>query len=140
MYTLLFLLYFTCPPCISLSPTLMCSVSNHYCCCSSHYIFKFTKYRKIISTLVLQGGKFFFMEHIREFDDDKHWLRCRIQDILTVSGIWPFLFDGCCLNRELLPSIEAAGFSSVDAQKIYAPTDSFIFQVIKPHLKGVATK
>ncbi|XP_050696019.1 putative methyltransferase-like protein 7A [Eriocheir sinensis] len=93
-----------------------------------------------VRRVLAPGGKFYFMEHIREFDGNKHWLRRVIQDVLSRSGVWPFMFDGCNLNRDLQPPIEAAGFSKVDAEKFYAPITNFVFQVIKPHLKGVATK
>lgn len=80
------------------------------------------------------------MEHIKDFDSEKHGKRQKIQEFLTVSGIWPFLFDGCCLNRDMFPAIQAAGFSKVDGERFYAPVDHIIFQLIKPHLKGVAEK
>lgn len=96
----------------------------------------------IISTnLHSQGGKFYFMEHIAEFDLKKHWLRRKLQHVFTHwIPVWPFIFDGCCLDRETLPAIQQAGFSSVHAQKYHAPVPNFIFEIESPNLKGVATK
>lgn len=88
-----------------------------------------------------QGGKFYFMEHIAEFDLKKNWLRRKLQHVLTHwIPVWPFIFDGCCLDRDTLPAIQQAGFSSVHAQKYYAPVPNFLFEIESPNLKGVATK
>ncbi|XP_063606092.1 thiol S-methyltransferase TMT1A-like [Penaeus indicus] len=95
---------------------------------------------KEILRVLVPGGKFYFLEHIREFDSENHGTRQKIQDLLTRIGLWPFLFDGCCLNRDMLPVIEAAGFSKVNGERFYAPVNSFFFQLIKPHLKGTAEK
>lgn len=93
------------------------------------------------SSLHSQGGKFYFMEHIAEFDLKKHWLRRKLQHVFTHwIPVWPFIFDGCCLDRDTLPAIQKAGFSSVHAQKYYAPVPNFIFEIESPNLKGVATK
>lgn len=92
-----------------------------------------------ILRVLVPGGKFYFMEHIREFDGEKHGIRQKLQDFLTISRIWPFLLDGCCLNRDMLPAIKAAGFTKVNAEHFYAPMEG-IMQLIKPHLKGIAEK
>lgn len=88
----------------------------------------------------LQGGKFYFYEHISEFDIERHGTRRRIQEFLTATGIWPFIFDNCMLNRDMLADIQQAGFSKVQAQRFYSPIDHFVFQLVKPSLKGVAEK
>lgn len=93
-----------------------------------------------ILRVLVPGGKFYFLEHIREFDAVKYNTRGKLQDFLTESGIWPFLFDGCCLNRDMLYAIKKAGFSKVDGERFYAPITNFFFQLIKPHLKGIAEK
>ncbi|XP_042871280.1 methyltransferase-like protein 7A [Penaeus japonicus] len=95
--------------------------------------------QQIIRVLV-PGGKFYFFEHIREFDSERHRLRQKLQDLLTTSGIAPYFLEGCCLNKDMLPAIGAAGFSKVRAERFYAPIDSFIYQLVKPCLKGIAEK
>ena len=89
---------------------------------------------------LLQGGRFYFYEHIAEFDTERHGTRRKIQDILTFLGIWQFIFDGCELNRDMLADIQQAGFSKVQAQRFYSPIDHPVFQLVKPSLKGVAEK
>lgn len=93
--------------------------------------------REILRVLA-PGGKYYFMEHIAEFDLKKHWLRRKLQD--AFSWLWSFIFDGCRLNCDVLPNIQRAGFSSVDAQKYYAPVPSVIFDLERPNLKGIAVK
>lgn len=93
-----------------------------------------------ILRILVPGGKFYFLEHIREFDAEKYFWRQKIQDFLTASRLWPFLFDGCCLNRDMLSCIESSGFSKVDGERFYAPISNVFFHLIKPHLKGVAEK
>ncbi|XP_068248935.1 thiol S-methyltransferase TMT1A-like [Palaemon carinicauda] len=95
--------------------------------------------RHILRVLV-PGGKFYFYEHIHEFDEANHGLRRRLQSLLTFFGVWPFLFDNCHLNRDILKAVEATGFSKVEAQKFYAPLNHPVFQIAKPSLKGVAEK
>ncbi|KAG7175849.1 Methyltransferase-like protein 7A-like 1 [Homarus americanus] len=93
-----------------------------------------------ILRVLVPGGKFYFLEHIREFDSEKYGIRQKLQDFLTETGIWPLLFDGCCLNRDMLSAINEAGFSSVIGERFYAPISNFFFKIIQPQLKGVAEK
>ncbi|ROT71549.1 hypothetical protein C7M84_010127 [Penaeus vannamei] len=89
---------------------------------------------------IIRGGKFYFFEHIREFDGERHRLRQKLQDLLTTTGIAPYFLEGCCLNKDMLPAIGAAGFSKVSAERFYAPIDNFVYQLVKPCLRGVAEK
>ena len=89
---------------------------------------------------IFQGGRFYFYEHIAEFDLDRHSTRRRMQEILTTLGIWPFIFDGCMLNRDMLADIQQAGFSKVQADRFYNGINHRVFQLVKPGLKGVAEK
>ncbi|KAG7160119.1 methyltransferase-like protein 7A isoform X2 [Homarus americanus] len=93
-----------------------------------------------ILRVLTPGGKFIFFEHIREFDTERHGMRRKIQGFLTATGIWPFLFDGCYLTRDMLETIQKAGFSKVQAQRFYNPIDHIVFQLVTPSLKGVAEK
>jgi len=89
--------------------------------------------------VLVPGGKLFFMEHVRDWDAS-HSKKQMIQDALTVSGIWPTLLDGCCLNREIHNDINEAGFSEVNMEKKYAPIDHPILSIIDPMIVGTATK
>ncbi|XP_069938060.1 thiol S-methyltransferase TMT1A [Cherax quadricarinatus] len=93
-----------------------------------------------ILRVLAPGGKLYFYEHIREFDTERHSTRQKIQDFLTATGIWPYLFDGCELTRDMLEDIQEAGFTNVQALRFYCPMEHFIFQLVKPSLKGVAQK
>lgn len=95
---------------------------------------------KQINRVLAPGGKFVFMEHVREWDTKKYGHRLFIQNFLTWSRLWPFLFEGCCLNRDPLPAIKASGFSEVQAEYFYAPIVYKVMQFVSPHLIGVATK
>ncbi|XP_064095563.1 thiol S-methyltransferase TMT1A-like [Macrobrachium nipponense] len=95
--------------------------------------------RQILRVLV-PGGKFYFYEHIHEFDVANHAFRRRLQSLLTFMGVWPFLFDNCHLNRDILKAVEATGFSKVEAQRFYAPINHLLLQIMRPSLKGVAEK
>ena len=44
-----------------------------------------------------QGGKFYFLEHVAH--PAGTWRR-RVQNLLSNSGFWPAVFDGCVLNKE----------------------------------------
>ncbi|CAL4120878.1 unnamed protein product, partial [Meganyctiphanes norvegica] len=92
-----------------------------------------------VKRVLVPGGKFFFMEHIQEWDNEAHRTRRRIQTIFTRTGFWPFLFDGCHLNRDPLSAIQSSGFSNVDHKRFYAPIPLKFFLVVSPHLTGVAT-
>lgn len=95
---------------------------------------------KFTDLLLLQGGKYIFVEHVKEWDKKNHWMRHHLQNILSWTGFWPFTFDGCYLNRNPLPIIEAVGFSDVTVERDYAPMPAAFMMVASPHLKGVATK
>lgn len=93
-----------------------------------------------ILRVLAPGGRFYFFEHIAEFDTERHGTRRRFQEILTTLGIWQFIFDGCELNRDFLVDIQQAGFSKVQAQRFYSAIEHPVFQLVKPSLKGVAEK
>ncbi|XP_066947013.1 thiol S-methyltransferase TMT1A-like [Macrobrachium rosenbergii] len=93
-----------------------------------------------ILRILAPGGKFYFYEHIKEFNPSKHPIRRFLQILLTKTRIWPFLLDECCLDRDMLHALEKAGFSKVEAERFYVEIDHFVFQIIEPSLKGVAVK
>jgi len=97
------------------------------------------KVLKQVHRVLVPGGKFFFLEHIKEWDESRAVKRC-LQDVLTWTGAWPMMCDGCCLNRETDRNINAAGFSSVECERKYAPMDHPIFDIVNPMVMGVASK
>jgi len=105
-----------------------------------------------IKRVLVPGGKFYFLEHVREFDSKKYRLRQIVQDVLTNLRIWPTILDGCCLNRRTLEVVKNAGFSSVEGENFYVPLPGaqpkrigafikyWMFKCVRSHTKGVATK
>ncbi|XP_071521394.1 thiol S-methyltransferase TMT1B-like, partial [Panulirus ornatus] len=93
-----------------------------------------------VKRVLVPGGRYFFIEHIQEWDQRKHRIRYYLQNILTWFGIWSFFFDGCCLNRNPLPVINAVGFTDVSFEKLYAPVPVAFMTIVSPHLRGIATK
>lgn len=80
------------------------------------------------------GGKLYFIEHIRQTDGSfTGWC----QDLLTNSGVWPFIGDGCCLNRSPHEVVQKAGFTEIDVRFFDFPTWMFL---IKYQVYGWATK
>lgn len=93
-----------------------------------------------IKRVLVPDGKYIFVEHVHEWDRNNHRIRRFLQGVLTVTGFWPFIFDGCHLNRNPLPVIDAVGFSNVSSNQDYAPLPVWWMKVAQPHLRGVATK
>jgi len=89
--------------------------------------------------VLVPGGKLFFMEHVREWNPS-HGKKIMFQDVLTYTGIWPTLMDGCMLNRQSNYDINDAGFSEVQMEKKYAPIDQIPFNLVNSMIVGVATK
>ncbi|KAK7076875.1 Methyltransferase domain [Halocaridina rubra] len=93
-----------------------------------------------IKRVLVPGGKFYFLEHVREWDTKKYRHRQIIQNVLTWSRLWPFLFEGCCMDRDPLPIIRECEFASVEAEYLYAPIVYKAMNFVSPHLIGAATK
>lgn len=98
------------------------------------------KVLKQILRVLVPGGKFYFYEHIQEFDKKNHNTKRRLQTFLTKTGIWPFFLDNCNLDRDMLKTLESTGFSKVQAQRFYSPINHPLLQILNPSLKGVAEK
>lgn len=80
---------------------------------------------------LLQGGAFFFMEHV--VADPSTWIHF-FQHVC--QPIMYYFGDGCQITRETWKHLEAAGFSELKLRHIDAP----LFSLIKPHIVGYAVK
>jgi len=81
------------------------------------------------------GGRYIFLEHVAAGPHSPR-LRC-VQCWLTPA--WSVLADGCCLNRDTLAQIEAAGFSKVEAEHLDIQLP-WLGRILGPHVAGVAFK
>lgn len=88
--------------------------------------------------VLVPGGKLYYLEHVREFDPEEGRRRMW-QDVLTKTGIWPGVLDGCHLNRETYTDIHEAGFADVVLEKTHIPGKD-VFYFISSLAVGVATK
>ncbi|CAG7728565.1 unnamed protein product [Allacma fusca] len=91
-----------------------------------------------ILRVLVKGGRYYYLEHVMDHPDTK---RYRQQKWLTKLGIWPWIFDGCHLDREFDVQVAKAGFSEVDQKRFFINTaGSRILDIIQPHIVGVAVK
>ncbi|KAK2707942.1 thiol S-methyltransferase TMT1A-like [Artemia franciscana] len=91
---------------------------------------------KEVKRILAVGGKFYFWEHVHERPGS--YLHT-IQNLMSMF-IWPLLFDNCQLNRNIDDMIAKSGFSSLTQNRFYATGTTGLFQLIKPHARGIATK
>ncbi|MGF1512540.1 MAG: class I SAM-dependent methyltransferase [Elainellaceae cyanobacterium] len=77
------------------------------------------------------GGTFYFVEHVAA--PPQTGLR-RVQGWLKPA--WRVIGDGCCLDRETGPAIEAAGFERVSYNHFRAPVPA----IVSPQIIGRAIK
>ncbi len=84
-----------------------------------------------VKRVLKPGSSFFFLDHVRA--PSGTWMRL-VQDLMSNSGFWPFVGDGCYLNRDIRSSVERAGFARVDA------TDFTAAIILKYHVFGIAKK
>ncbi|CAG2061614.1 unnamed protein product [Timema podura] len=91
-----------------------------------------------IRRILAPGGKYYFMEHVHERSPT--FLRT-VQLLLSASGLWPAVFDGCHLDRDAARSIERASFKDL-SYKYVSVEDSRVplLNLMKSHLIGSATK
>jgi len=76
------------------------------------------------------GGRFLFLEHVLSETDPKLAQTQRLATPMQVQ-----FADGCHLDRRTLKTIEAAGFSSIDAS--YFELNGFLY--LNPTVAGIAT-
>lgn len=89
--------------------------------------------------VLVPGGKMYFLEHVHEFDPAesrrKFW-----QDVLTKSGIWPGILDGCHLNRKTYDDVNEAGFTEVQLEKTHIKDPKGVGYFVASLSVGAATK
>lgn len=83
-----------------------------------------------IQRVLKPGGQFAFIEHVGAPRGSQTRV---VQDLITPA--WRIVGDGCHPNREILHTLQQAGFAQiqVEAFTISAP-------IVGPHIAGVATK
>ncbi|KAI0208069.1 Methyltransferase-like protein 7A [Lamellibrachia satsuma] len=86
-----------------------------------------------IKRVLRPGGKFYYIEHVCA--DEGSWVRT-FQ--LLINPVWKRISDGCNMTRETGKHVERAGFSQVEQTHFSA--DTLTTSLVKPHVKGVATK
>ena len=92
---------------------------------------------KEVMRVLTPGGKFVFWEHCG--DAPGGWRRT-FQNISDAT-YWPYLLEGCHLSRDIPKAVNMAGFSNVEMEKFYCPTNGSVeMYLIQSHVKGVATK
>jgi hypothetical protein len=89
----------------------------------------------VIFVVLFQGGKLYFMEHIR--DTPGTWIYYK-QRLASLTGYWPF-FYGCSIDKDLGEEIlNSKLFSRVDLEKLYLAPEMFSY--LSPHTIGIALK
>ncbi|XP_067009625.2 thiol S-methyltransferase TMT1B [Anabrus simplex] len=88
--------------------------------------------------VLVPGGIYFFLEHIQEPDDPS--LR-RMQNILTKIKVWPYVFDGCHLNRNVKKNIKQIKFKEVNCDHLqFDMKDPYPLKFTRTHIIGTAIK
>lgn len=90
---------------------------------------------KEVKRVLVPGGQYLFLEHVLGDEGTNYH---RLQRIL--GPIWPYIFDGCEITRNLGEMIEQAGFSKVNVKKFTAPLKSIFRYIIGPHIMGNVQK
>jgi len=68
-----------------------------------------------IKRVLAPGGVFFYLDHTAAKKGS--WRRF-VHDSLTNSELWQTIFEGCQMNIDPRPALNAAGFSSVDSNEV----------------------
>ncbi|XP_069677979.1 thiol S-methyltransferase TMT1B-like [Periplaneta americana] len=91
-----------------------------------------------IKRVLTPKGLYFFLEHNPE---PQNTFLHKVQNILTITKLWPIIFDGCHLNRRTEQDIKAAQFSDLTYQFITVSSDHNMFsRFIRTHVIGSAIK
>jgi hypothetical protein len=86
----------------------------------------------------LQGGLYIFMEHCPE---PQEMFLYKAQNFLTVTKLWPMIFDGCHLNRNSLRDIKLAQFSNLNYRYVTVDGEYNKFaRFMRTHVYGTAVK
>ena len=90
-----------------------------------------------IHRVLKPGGKFVFMEHTLD-EDEQSWRRA-IQE--RIAPVWRIVGDGCAF-RDVATELntELASLMDLKIEKYEAEFVPAAVAFVKPHLRGVATK
>lgn len=91
-----------------------------------------------VHRILKPGGKFFVLEHVavKEGDQVASWVLFA-QRLLSMSGIWPAIGDGCMLDRHTEDALKAAPWKSIAMERFVREGG---LQIAAPHIKGYAEK
>ncbi|XP_059478093.1 N6-adenosine-methyltransferase TMT1A-like isoform X2 [Neocloeon triangulifer] len=76
-----------------------------------------------VRRVLVPGGKFIFLEHVAA---ERGSVLRALQWFLSASRLWPSVFCGCILNKELDKLVKNAGFTTLDLQ----PVDIFHHKMV----------
>jgi len=88
-----------------------------------------------IKRVLAPGGKYFFLEHVLGEKGSRYY---RVQKF--VGPVWPYLFDGCDVTRDIGRMIDQSGFSKAHITHFIAPLKSIFRSVAGPHIVGTVQK
>ncbi|EDO46458.1 predicted protein [Nematostella vectensis] len=98
-----------------------------------------------VKRVLKPGGRFFFIEHI--IDKPGTWRRSWQRLLSSHLGVWPRLFGNCHCDRDTDKIIQMAGFSKLEMDKVYMPTDKIksvfmrnFFYCVAYFVNGYASK
>nr|XP_042903355.1 methyltransferase-like protein 7A [Parasteatoda tepidariorum] len=103
-------------------------ISTHTLCSVKNVELVIKEVKRVLKT----GGKYIFMEHVVFPKNEGGYL---IQNLM--DPLWPILFGGCHVNRDITGTIKNAGFSDLHHDVSYPVYLPIWF---RPHLIGIATK
>lgn len=91
-----------------------------------------------IHRVLAPGGRYCFIEHTIDARDPQLSKR---QSLLTNSGLWPYLFDGCRLNVDMERLIKCGPFSSVECEfVVHRFKRPLALKYVRTHILGYAIK
>ena len=82
------------------------------------------------------GGSFLFLEHVHAAPEQRGLRRLQA----AVNPLAGLVGDGCHVTRQTLATIQAAGFSRVEAEPFDVARAAWLQAPFRPHVAGVAVK